>query len=493
MGSTAQRPALRSPARRATARWLPLAAVVPVAVVLGLAAGLDPLLGLTAFLALMAVAAFVRDGSVAVCAFAAATYFDLAGAYTGTGLTPTKLAGGALVAVAALALLVRARPRHETAGSGSVDDLLGGRGPAWRSHPLLVSLLVAFVAWAALSFAWATNLEQVRSLSTRLLTDALIFLAVPVFLQQVRHVRSLCWTMLASGTVATIVGWALGAAMLGRALGTFSDPNEYAAALVPAIAAGIAVAETSPGSRHRWAGRGMAAICVVGLLGSGSRGGMLALLVAFAVLLLTARGMERVRMSGVLMLALAIGAAWLALTPTGGTVAERILDRDSSGRTDLWKVALRQFQDEPVHGVGLGNYPALSRHYLEGDVENLELFLREPRVVHSTPLELLAELGAVGAALYYGFVGGCLLLGRRAVRIARLSGSAAAAGAARGVYAATWAAITTTLFLSGQYQEIGWVLLATCVAMCAIVQRDRARIDASRTLDAEPEPAQLTS
>ena len=71
-----------------------------VALGLGLAAAVNPLLGLGGFVFLAAMFAFVRNGAVAVCAFAGTTYFDLIGEYTGASLSPIKLAGGALIVLA---------------------------------------------------------------------------------------------------------------------------------------------------------------------------------------------------------------------------------------------------------------------------------------------------------------------------------------------------------------------------------------------------------
>lgn len=462
-----------------------LAAGMVLASALGLLAAINPIFGLGAFAAVIAIAAFTRNGAVAVCAFASSTYFDLVSAYTGAALSPVKIAGGSLICVAALTLAVRTRRSSTEISTDPVARMLAGSSPGWRDHPVLVALLVAFVAWAITSAAWAVNLEQVRTLGTRLVTDALTFLAVPVFVQRTRHLRMLGWTILASAVGAAMLGWLLGAQVVGRALGTFTDPNEYAAALVPALALGLALGETSRTAATRWAGRIGAGISLLALLQSGSRGGMLAIVVAFGVLLFTARGGERVRMTGALALVIALGLAYVTMTPTGGGIAARVTDSDSSGRTDLWKVAVRQFQDEPVHGVGLGNYPALSRHYLQGDVDNLELFLRDPRVVHSTPLELLAELGAVGTFLYAAFVAACLGAGMSAVRGARQLGDARLTGVARGILAATAAVLSTMIFLSGQYQELAWVLLAACVASRSIVRRELALADTATVLDGD--------
>lgn len=453
---------------------------VAIALALGLAAAINPILGLGAFLTLAALSAFVRSGVVTVCTFAGATYFDLVGEYTGAAMSPIKLAGGALILMAVVTLAVH-RSRMPFLRTDAVARLLADSAPAWRSHPVIVGLVVTFTGWAIASAAWAQNLDQVQSLSTRLVTDALVFLAVPVFLRSADHLRALAWTVLWCAASAVLLGTLLGAEVMGRALGTFTDPNEYAAALVPAIALAVPVVEHSPQALARWTGRFLVAYCLLGVVQSGSRGGMLALAVAFAAIVIGSRGLERIRLAGISLLGAACGLAWLVLTPAGSSIFERITDGDSSGRSSLWLVALRQFRSEPVHGIGIGNYPATAHQYLDG-ISDLDLFLRDPRVVHSTPLELLAELGAVGFLLYYGFVIGCIWCGVRATRIARRIGHRQLLAVSRGVVAATLSAVASTVFLSGQYQELAWVLCACCVVALGAARREAALQDAAATL-----------
>jgi hypothetical protein len=67
-------------------------------------------------------------------------------------------------------------------------------------------------------------------------------------------------------------------------------------------------------------------------------------------------------------------------------------------RYDYWRIALREFRDEPLHGVGAGNY--VWDYYLQRqNVENIT----NP---HSLPLQVLAELGAVGGLAFALLLGG---------------------------------------------------------------------------------------
>lgn len=468
---TAHVPSPRVARRAAPSSALLMTSGVLVALVLGVLVAMQPLLGFGAFVGLVLVVGTTRSGIIGVSGFILASYFDIIGEYTGAALSPVKLLGGALIGIAALSMVLQARRRLARPAAGEpIADAADG-APGWVRHPLLVAFGVAFVSFTYASAAWATDLSQVKSLSVRLTTELLVLLSIPVLVRSGHHLRVMSWTILVGAALSTLVGKAMGAEILGRAMGTFTDPNEFAAALVPAIVLGLTVCESSRSAFARWSARVLSAWCAFGVLDSGSRGGMLALVVAFFVVLITARGRERVRLTGVLCVVVSVGLAWLVLTPAGGAIMARITDSDSSGRTDLWHVAIRQWQANPVHGVGVGNYPIVSRNYLDASVQRTDLFIRDARVVHSTPLEMLAELGTVGFVLYYGLVLSCIWVAMRALRAARrLEEDQTLVALGRGIVGALLAIQATTVFLSGQYQELAWILMGAAVAYGAIVR-----------------------
>jgi len=188
-------------------------------------------------------------------------------------------------------------------------------------------------------------------------------------------------------------------------------------------------------------------------------------------IVLTARGRDRLKLGGFLAMFVAVGVLLLAATPSGARLTTKVTHGDSSGRTDLWHVALNMVRAHPVTGVGLGNYPAVSRHYLDSTVVHAELFTQFPRVVHDTPLEILAELGLIGALLYYTFVGSALLIAWRGLHQARRLRDGELVSLGRGILAAEFAALSACVFLSGQYAEVLWVLLGVGVAYGTIATR----------------------
>ncbi len=430
-----------------------------LACLLALIAVIDPMLGIAGATTVALAVGFTQSATFGVCAFFACTYFEVVTDYTGnTALSPVKVCGGALIVIALLELVTRAR--HGAAARRPA--------PAWSSHPIVLAGMIGFVALGVASLSWATNGEQVTTLSKRLVTEVLVFLAIGTFLLRRAQLHAVSATVLAAGVLSTFGGLLIGAEAFGRSLGTFGDPNEYAAAMVASIGLGfgaLGAARTSWGHRACLVG---ITICGWGVITSQSRGGLVALAAAGLYIVLSSRGRERVRMVGATSVLLAAGVSMLMLTPTGQQSLERITNGDSSGRSDLWRIAVDEFQSEPIHGVGLGNYPAVAARFVDERTEHTELINNvAPRTTHNSYLEIAAELGVLGLLTFGLFAGGSVLLGMRGVRLARRLGDQGAINIGRGIVAATVGVLASCIFLSGQYNELLWALLAACVSFFA--------------------------
>jgi hypothetical protein len=125
-----------------------------------------------------------------------------------------------------------------------------------------------------------------------------------------------------------------------------------------------------------------------------------------------------------LALAIVAGAKEGTTAPLSGG-AGRLVTLQSN-RYDYWKVALRAFAAEPVHGVGAGGWAVWWLRY-----RPINDFAQD---AHSLPLQTLAELGLVGIGLLGAFIAGVVLAARNAHRI--LPGAAAGPIAAVVTYAA---------------------------------------------------------
>jgi len=81
-------------------------------------------------------------------------------------------------------------------------------------------------------------------------------------------------------------------------------------------------------------------------------------------------------------------------------VSIKVVSRTSSGRFSLWKLAIDNFKENPILGVGYGNYKAVGKktHYI--NYANSRGAFANPRRAHSDFLEKLAETGVVGFLFY---------------------------------------------------------------------------------------------
>ena len=142
---------------------------------------------------------------------------------------------------------------------------------------------------------------------------------------------------------------------------------------------------------------------------------------------------------------------WDAFTQLDGGGENTRFASAGGNRYDYWRIALREFEDEPLRGVGAGNY---DRDYFR--LRQTAEAIRQP---HSLPLQTLAELGVLGllallAVLVPIFVG----LGQRVRSVRRGETHPALIVAAAGTFL-TW-------FV---HSLIDWVHLIPGLTMVALV------------------------
>ncbi len=317
--------------------------------------------------------------------------FDqLSGLLPGGALALTRLLGG-IVAAVWLAGLVLQRRR-----------------PLWDRR---VGSLALVLGWAAVILPWAVRLEISAAAVATLAQLFLLYWLTRDLLRTPEQVGRLLDTgLIAALVLAFVVFWQLegGSERARVSLGGIEfNANYLATALVVPLV--IAVARSCGRGRPLWrlaAGFPLA----VALVLTGSRGGLLAALAGIVVIL-----MARPRLTPFLLVGvLAAGSAAVVLAPApvvenlGERLGSAFEDR-GSGRLDIWIVAGRMAAANPVSGVGLAGFrPAFREYFLEAPVNPrwaAEVRNRYgDRAAHNTPLLLLAELGAVGLALFLSAV-----------------------------------------------------------------------------------------
>jgi len=185
-------------------------------------------------------------------------------------------------------------------------------------------------------------------------------------------------------------------ALLARGVGVgttgfFSNSNDFALAMVVIWPlAGLLIL----GEEKKWLRLFMLACFVtfsVALLLSGSRGGLL----GTVVVALVACVIYRRRAQGFLMASvLALGCLYILPDANKDRVLNATTGEDANvlTRLHLWKLGLRMYADNPIWGVGPGNFSRESVGYQPGSASN-----RRPLTPHSIHIQAISELGTLGA------------------------------------------------------------------------------------------------
>ena len=344
-------------------------------------------------------------------------------------------------------------------------------------RPGLTYLLIAFVSWNAISVLWSPERGEALSSVMRYALNAVL---VPIAFTAIRSRRDVIRVLavvIAGATVAALSAVvyppAEESAIAGRAAGTVGDPNELAATLVVglAVASAFAVNRWLP-RHHRLLAAGAAVLCLAGIVISLSRGGLIGLAGAIVIAIVVG-GRWRGR---VLAVGATIAAAALAYFEFFASLPakERVLDIGTTGggtgRLDLWTVGWRMVQAHPLNGVGAGQFPTSSVHYLlrPGVIERGDLILSTPKIAHNTYLSVLAELGIVGGAMFLALLIVCVGCTALAVRRLRQDGDERLEILARGLLVGTGGYLITIFFISENYSKLLWIVLALGPVLLAI-------------------------
>lgn len=297
------------------------------------------------------------------------------------------LAIGAIVAIAARLVLSPWRPPTIPAR-------------AWLPVALLMMWAWASGFWASSMGGWSFAMGQLG-------LAAAYFAAFALFVDSPVQVRLLLRTFVIGALVATVVGvsqWAAGA----RAVGYQGDANLYALYQVASIPAAVALARTASSAQRRWWLLALAPLAL-SVLASESRGGLLATLVVIGYIVIRGDASSTAG-KGRRGLVIVLGLASLVVLAIAGTTLNARLDPEkisndrASGRLDIWHVAWRTFQDDPLTGIGGGNFVGQSVRLLEREpgVELLKSHLLDGEgiEVHNVYLETLVEYGLPGFGFY---------------------------------------------------------------------------------------------
>ncbi len=298
------------------------------------------------------------------------------------------------------------------------------------------------VAMLVLLFTMLLSMTNTFSLSSSLkeISKWLEVLAILFLGTQYLRTRRQIWTLVVIICLAAISQACLGYIQaffnLGpqsfirdsglRVYGTFDQPNPYAGYINISLCIAVALALLG----RSWAIRilaGLTAILLaVALDLSQSRGGFIA--IAVALLFIVVIGIPQIR---TLVWAGALGALGIVGAYMAGLLPESVLkpilkilgltsislssptpdDFSTAERLAHWIVGINMFQDHPLTGVGIGNYPNVYPQYA------ITIFVNPLGHAHNYYINIAAEAGFFGLAALLLFLATVFVAGGHSLRV----------------------------------------------------------------------------
>ena len=452
--------------------WAVASGLGLLAALLGALAGVNPLAAIGISLGLALVVLVFADLTAGLIAFTLVAFLEYSVA-GGPVLSLTKAAGIVLVA----AWIARVTTSRE-------DDTF------FSAHPFASYLLLALLGWGALSLTWSADPDQTLVALTRYLLVMILFIIV---YSAVRRRDQAAWLFGAFLLGAAMTaGYGLisqpsaDAAVVTRLESTAGNANVLAAVLIAgltlALGAAAAVRRSPP---LRAAAIGVAVLCLISFVYTGSRSGVIGLAVVLVVSVVIAGRWRPQVLVGAIAVAVGTVLVFAAFAPV--EIRERISESTpgeshaEEPRFTLWEIGWRMVEDEPLRGVGLGAFQASSVDYLlePGGLTRTDQVVDEPKVVHNVYLQALAETGIVGALLWLAVLGfpiGCAVI---AARNFERIGDREMEIMSRALVVALAGILATDFFASEQWNKLLWLLLGLGPAMLAI-SNARARAGAHR-------------
>jgi O-antigen ligase len=431
------------------------------ALLIGVLAGVDPALAIGLTFGLVLLVSVMANLTAGICLLAFLTFLDaILPADAEGALSVSKLVG--LVLVLSWFALV-------TAGERGLREQI-------FSPPAFLLVLIFFVGWAAVSAVWAEDSAAAIDATTRYLPNAMLFLIV---FAGVRTREQLLWvvgSLVVGAVVAAVYGVVAGAPQDDPGRLAIGNANETAASLVVGGTLAAALAFALRGKPVlRLLTTVAVPLCVFAVFLTLSRGGLVALgasLIAAMVVAGRRRGVVfGVGAAAVLAAVIYFGAF------ASGEARDRILElKGGTGRTDIWTVGWRMVENQPLQGVGAGNFPVASIHYLlePGALLRTDFIVDNPKVAHNTYLNVLAELGVVGLALFLAIIAFPMWWAARAAGFAARAGDRQLEVLARAMVVVIVGLLAADFFGSRQYSKQLWLLLSLCPVLLAISRAELA-------------------
>jgi O-antigen ligase len=336
-----------------------------------------------------------------------------------------------------------------------------------------VKYLLFLLAWMTLSVSGAL----VASASFDLLFDnfiktVLMCLVMAAAIRGIRDVERLAAAYLVAAAVYALVvitRFDLGAGDAWR-LGHlyYYDANDFATFVVTALPLGLYFLHDGRRTVTRVLGGLALAILTVAFVRTGSRGGFLALLavVTFVVVRYTGIALRWRVCATALIVVIVLGTASDQYWRQMSTI---VSDTDynhteESGRMQIWRRGIGYMLDDPLFGVGPGNFQSAEGMLSPFAARQQFGIGVRWNAAHNTYIQAGAELGIPGLAMFIGMIASTFRSLSRAKRLA-VPPDPAHLSLVHALMAALIGLVVGAFFLSFAYSELLYTLVAIAAGL----------------------------
>jgi len=246
------------------------------------------------------------------------------------------------------------------------------------------------------------------------------------------------------------------------------DSNYFATGAVLVIPFAMYFAWRSTSRRERWfCGISLFFILVAFTLAS-SRGGLIGLCSVIAYLVFrSGKSRKAAIIVAIILLPLLL---FSPASPLSRMMHPDYADKLAEEiRWSFWKAGLKMIQNHPITGIGVGNFTANSRMFIEGAG-------KRQGIACNTMLELTAEMGFPGLIAYCLILWGALRSAGKLRAEGRKYKNMSVLYAGEAMQAGLLGFIAASMFVSAEYQKPFWVIVALAAAVPTLIkQQNRKR------------------
>ena len=363
------------------------------------------------------------------------------------------------------------------------------RGRAGLRANGLLFAVAAYGLWTLLSVTWADDAGLVQETSFRYFLVLAYMLAFALLVRSKQQIAIVFGTLALGALVFGVISFAGYASaaddynQLVRAKGLQGDYNFFALYEVVALPPALVLA-----ARARTPGRvflfyGVVAAIVLSVVASLSRSGLIALASVVLVTLLLPSALFFRRASQKVTYGFALLAAAAVVMLAGATPfleraatifsEEGVSGSRGSGRVDVWRAAWRSFEENPLLGIGAGNFRSstFDRLLQTPGVTTTSGYRSKGKYVHSMYLGNLTELGIVGFSLFMLMVGLTFSSLTASARRARSRGDPELARFAAALAVGLVGVSVSGFFLSIELAKPLWIVIGLALALDVMTRR----------------------